>query len=454
MKWSKFGKKQTRFILTPLDQHKKIIILSGSVRSGKTIAMIPKWLEFCKAQQGLKLIVGVSKDTIYDNVLNDLFDTLGAANYQYNRTSGELKIQVDPGIWETCKVIGAKDEGSEKYLRGKTIAGAYVDEGTLIPQSFFKQLLNRCSLPGAKIFITTNPDSPLHYIYKDFITDLKKANIVEFWEFFLDDNPNLTKEYIDFIRNAYSGIEFDRFIKGLWKITEGLICRDFGEDNKRHINYLPDQPLIIACDFNVDPMCWVLAHLSYKQNPDASYILDKNKEKQPDKIFFFDEIVQENTTTVKTMAEFLRRYPDHQGEIWLMGDYSGSARNVGTEKHNYDQMQDELIKHGYDPKKIKLKIVHNPDIPWRIASLNNKIRTIDGNIGFYINPEKCPYAVGAIETLQWGFDNKPKIPTDSEKRKNSNLKFIEHIFDALGYPVFYFWKIKRNSNLQAKKVNN
>ena len=108
MKWNLFGKKQAKFIKTPLDEHKKITILSGSVRSGKTVAMIPKWLEFCKAQPGLKLIVGVSKDTVYDNVLNDLFDTLGSANYHYNRTNGELKIQVEPGVWEIYVDLSGK----------------------------------------------------------------------------------------------------------------------------------------------------------------------------------------------------------------------------------------------------------------------------------------------------------------------------------------------------------
>ncbi len=425
MKWNRFGKKHIEFLDTPLNKHKKIVILSGSVRSGKTVAMIPKWLEFIQSVEGLKLIIGVSKDTVYDNVLNDLFDTLGANNYTYNRTTGELKIKINDG-WTVCKVIGAKDEGSEKYLRGKTIAGAYVDEGTLIPQSFFKQLLNRCSVEGAKIFITTNPDSPLHYLYREYITNIKKQNIVEVWEFFLDDNPNLTKEYIDFITNAYSGIEYDRFIKGLWKITEGLICRDFSEDNKKHINYLPKEPLLICCDFNVDPMCWVLAH------------------KTTNSIYFFDEIVQENTTTEKCIAEFIRRYPNHQSDIYLMGDYSGSARNVGTEKHNYDQMQNALITSGIPASKIHLKIVNNPDVVWRIASLNNKIKKISGEIGFYINADKCPITVGALETIQWGLDNKPKKFSDKDKKSNLFVKAAEHIFDAIGYPVFFFWAIKRN----------
>lgn len=57
----------------------------------------------------------------------------------------------------------------------------------------------------------------------------------------------------------------------------------------------PNLPLHLTCDFNVDPMCWCLAHKD-----------DKN-------IYFFDELVIENTTTQQAIDEFLRRYPNHQG---------------------------------------------------------------------------------------------------------------------------------------------
>ena len=130
--------------------------------------MIPKWLNYIMTgPPGLLLMTGVSKDTIYDNVLNDLFDTIGEENYHYNRQSGSLDVfwrDADGEHMRRIKVVGAKDEGSEKFIRGKTLAGAYCDELTLMPERFFKQLLNRLSVPGAKLYSTTNPDSPMHYI--------------------------------------------------------------------------------------------------------------------------------------------------------------------------------------------------------------------------------------------------------------------------------------------------
>lgn len=221
MDFGPFGQKAWNFINTPINEDARINILEGSVRSGKTIAMMLKWLKYIvEGPKGLLVITGVSKDTIYDNVLRDMFDTLDKEDYSYNRQTGDLRI-FDRNI----KVIGAKDEGSEKYLRGKTLAGAYCDEVSLMPEKFFKQLLNRLSIKGAKLYSTTNPDSPYHYLYVEYIDDKEKleSGMVKVYHFVLDDNPNLDEEYKTFIRNAYTGFWYLRMIEGKWVIAEGAI---------------------------------------------------------------------------------------------------------------------------------------------------------------------------------------------------------------------------------------
>ena len=225
-----FGKKSADFIRTPCKDDAWIMILEGSVRSSKTVTMIPKLLFqiLVNGPVGLGLITGVSKDTIYDNILRDLFDIIGAHNFHYNRQSGDLDLFGKP-----CKVMGAKDEGSEKYLLGKTIAWAYCDEVTRMPEKFFKQLLNRLSVPGSRLYATTNPDSPLHYLFKEYISDKKKieSGLVKVIHFELDDNPALDETYKRNIRAAYAGVFFQRYILGLWVVAEGAIYKDVWSDD-------------------------------------------------------------------------------------------------------------------------------------------------------------------------------------------------------------------------------
>jgi PBSX family phage terminase large subunit len=223
-----FGQKAYDFICRPISEDARINILEGAVRSSKTWAMIPKTIQLAKeGPQGLGVMTGVSKDTIYDNVLRDLFEIIGERNFHYNRQTGDLSL-----FGDNWKVIGAKDEGSEKYIRGKTIAKAVGDELSLMPESFFKQLLNRMSVEGARLYGTTNPDTPFHYLYREYITDKAKIKrgMVRVIHFDLDDNPTLSDEYKTFIRNAYTGVFYLRFIEGKWVVAEGAIYKDAWND--------------------------------------------------------------------------------------------------------------------------------------------------------------------------------------------------------------------------------
>ena len=231
MEWERFGDKALDFITTPIQEDARITILDGAVRSGKTIAMIPKWIDYIhNGPKGRLLQAGVSKQTIKTNVLNDLFDTVGSSNYRYNKQSGELRIY-DRDIL----VVGLKDEGSEKYLRGATFAGCHHDEATMAPESAFKQILNRMSVEGSKYYATTNPDSPYHYLYTDYITNKEKlaSGMVKRIHFALDDNPSLSEEYKTFIRAAYSGLWYRRMILGQWVMADGAIYDMY--DNKKHV---------------------------------------------------------------------------------------------------------------------------------------------------------------------------------------------------------------------------
>lgn len=215
-----FGEKAYNFAFRDPALDRFITILEGSIRSGKTFSFHPKiirWL--CRYQvAGLKVMIGVSKQTVYDNLLHDLFEIVGAENYNFNRQSGELYLFDTRWL-----VMGAKDDGAEKYLRGKTIGVALVEEGTLIPENFMKQLLGRLSPKGARLYINTNPDNPRHHLMKDIIQNKDLADKVEVIHFDMDDNPNLSEETKERNRRAFTGVFKLRFIDGLWVAAEGAI---------------------------------------------------------------------------------------------------------------------------------------------------------------------------------------------------------------------------------------
>lgn len=223
-----YGKRLGDFAFTPIREDCRINILEGSVRSGKTWALHAKIIDGSRYDVGgWKFITGVSKESIFINVLNDLFNLLGPSAYHYKHHHGLLRL--GKSVW---KVMGAKDEGSEKFLRGSTIGMAVCDEVVLMPQNFFQMLLTRMSPEGARLYGSTNPDNPLHWLKTDFLDNeqLRRQGLLKSLHVTMKDNPNLTQEYIRSQDIFYRGLFYQRYILGKWVMAEGSIWGDAWSD--------------------------------------------------------------------------------------------------------------------------------------------------------------------------------------------------------------------------------
>ncbi|WP_062306600.1 PBSX family phage terminase large subunit [Alicyclobacillus sendaiensis] len=212
--WGRFSDKQMASIR---DSTARLNIWEGAVRSGKTIASMVRWLDYiATGPPGDLLMVGKTERTLKRNILDVLEQILGPRLYRYNKGEGEVYI-----CGRKIYVAGANDERAEGKIRGMTLAGAYGDELTLWPENFFKMLLSRLSVPGAKLFGTTNPDSPYHWLKEQYL-DNAELDMTS-WSFTLDDNPNLDPAYVESLKREYTGLWYKRFILGLWVMAEGAV---------------------------------------------------------------------------------------------------------------------------------------------------------------------------------------------------------------------------------------
>jgi len=191
-----------------------INLWEGSVRSGKTVASIIAFLKFVRTSPaGDLLMVGKTERTLERNIINPLKDMLGSQRVKYNSGKGELFIS-----GRLIYVAGANDAKAESKIRGMTLVGSYVDEVSLLPESMFAQLVNRHSLKGARIYGTTNPDNPNHWLMRDYLSKARLTithtgetiqnpdgiNLHRF-SFNLDDNPTLEPDYIQNLKQMYTG---------------------------------------------------------------------------------------------------------------------------------------------------------------------------------------------------------------------------------------------------------
>lgn len=215
-------KKQTIAIKT---KKKRINLYYGSVRSGKTHYSIIEWAMYVAScpKNSEFLMVGKTGTTLNRNCLRLLQEFEPTFTYSLGMKKGELYGRT---IW----LEGASDERAENKIRGMTLQGAYIDELTLVPKGFYYMLLSRLSLKGSKLFATTNPDSPNNYVNTEIILNDKiSKNVIKFT---IDDNDFLDPEYVREIKNEYSGVFYDRFILGNFVRAEGVIHREY-IDNER-----------------------------------------------------------------------------------------------------------------------------------------------------------------------------------------------------------------------------
>ena len=143
------------------DKLKRINLLEGSVRSGKTWISLVLWAFWVASmpQDGNYLMVAKTLTSLRRNCLDLLAELVGESNFAYSLSKKE-------GILFGRRVYleGVNDARAESKIRGMTLQGAYCDELTLFTEDFFAMLLSRLSEPGAKLISTTNPDSPMHWL--------------------------------------------------------------------------------------------------------------------------------------------------------------------------------------------------------------------------------------------------------------------------------------------------
>ncbi|MDK1020188.1 MAG: PBSX family phage terminase large subunit [Candidatus Hydrogenedentes bacterium] len=291
----------------------------GPVRSGKSYVSTLRWIEYIARNDppGPLFVFGRTLSAVKRNIVTPMFELLGDAMRYTNQT-----IQ----LWgRTIHCIGASDAKAEGVIRGSTSAGSYYDETTLLPRDFFSMSLSRMSLRGAKGFATTNPDSPAHWLKKDFMDRADELG----WKMFswsLDEATFLDPEFLAALKREHIGLFYRRFIKGEWVMAEGVIYDGF--DPSIHVitklPYASPDYYIIGVDYGTgNPTVFLL--MGVKNMPNGKPVVCCERE------YYYDSVAKMRQKTDAEYAEDLlafvadikgARFPgDQQSSPTVMGIY-------------------------------------------------------------------------------------------------------------------------------------
>lgn len=216
------------------------IIADGAIRSGKTVCMSLSFVMWAMANfDGDNFgLCGKTIGSFRRNVLGPLKRTLRARGYTYEDHRADNLLTVRRGrVANQFYIFGGKDESSQDLVQGITLAGVFFDEVALMPESFVNQATARCSVDGSKLWFNCNPEGPHHWFKTNWIDDADGKNLLHL-HFTMDDNLSLSEKIKARYRGQYSGVFYDRFIRGLWVIAEGVIYDMF--DQSKHVVKLKD----------------------------------------------------------------------------------------------------------------------------------------------------------------------------------------------------------------------
>ncbi|HEY3825820.1 MAG TPA: terminase family protein [Bryobacteraceae bacterium] len=409
---------------TPLPSQKKFHSstarfkgFSGPIGSGKSAALCQEAIRLSYLNPGRTGLIGSpTYPMLRDATQLALLETLNDNNvpFELNKADSVLTMK-DTG---SRILLRAVDEFER--LRGTNLAWFGLDELTYTMEAAWLRLEGRLRDPRATQrcgFAVWTPKG-FDWVYRKFVAHpvngYEAVNAAPFENrFLLEQVP----DFYERLRDSYDENFYRQEVLGDYlNVRGGLVYQAFDrERNVKGMDVDQARPVIWALDFNVDPMCSVIAQV--ERNGVVSVL---------------DEIALRRATTEQACEEFERRFGLPQAGVVVYGDATGASMST-TGYSDYQVIRNFF---GGRPGKIAYRIPKaNPPVRDRVALVNARLRNARGDVKLFVDP-KCKELIDDFEQVSYREDS-TEIDKDKDRRRT-------HLSDALGYLI---WQEDRSGTI-------
>lgn len=411
MMYEKLSPKQLKSMLwwaQPDSKNYDAIVCDGSVRSGKTMSMTVGFVLWSMKNFNNEnfAFCGKTIDSLKRNVITPMQKWLeGVVKIKVNLSRNFVDISLNNRS-NRYYFFGGKDESSYQLIQGITLAGVLLDEVALMPRSFVEQALARCSVTGSKLWFNCNPSNSLHWFFKEWVDDSSKEAMQKnrlHLHFTMDDNFSLSDEVKQRYERMYSGVFYDRYIKGLWVAAEGVIYKEFADNPDNFIvDAIPDD--IIFCTIGMD----------FGGNGSAHAMICTGFSKSMRKVIILDEYYRKEIISPaeleKDVCRFIRRC---QQKYKVYDMYCDSA----------EQVLIKGIKSAVMSERIPINI-HNA----RKSAIIGRIRFFNSIMAqkrFFIM-KHCSHLIEALQSAIWDSKSMKDVRLDNGEYNIDSLDALEY----------------------------
>ena len=386
---------------------------SGPVGSGKSQALCQEAIRLSYMNAGRVGLIGAPTfPMLRDATQASLLEILERCEIPYEINKAENFLVLP----EVGSKILMRSLDEYERLRGTNLAWFGIDELTYCQEEAWLRLEARLRDPQAKMLCGYGVWTPkgFDWVYRRFI-----AEPVDGYGVVLakpGENRHLLDQIPDFydrLKSSYDERFYQQEVLGAYlNVTAGRAYKAFDRaGNVKPLEYDTRRDLLWALDFNVDPMCSIIAQMA------------------GDEVHVLDEIRLSRATTEEACMEFLRRYPE-PGHVVVYGDASGNRQQT-TGSSDYEIMRRYFRSEGMYNFEYRVPKA-NPAVRDRLDVMNGTLQNAEGERRLLIDP-KCKELITDLEqvVLQEGtmIIDKTKDPRRT------------HMSDALGYLV---WQEFRN----------
>lgn len=214
--------------VAPFNDKAGTLLLTGSAGGGKSRLAAEKVHAYCSHYKNSTwLILRKAKEWTGKSIVPFMWQTVMGRDprIRYNITEGAFYYPNGSTVY-SGGMLDDKQRESVRSIGGDGgLDGAWFEEANAFTRKDYEEIIGRVRHTAAdwqQIILSTNPDAPTHWIYKDLI----QGGGASVYFSGAKDNPNNSPAYLSNL-SKLTGVMKDRLADGKWVQAEGAIYEEY-----------------------------------------------------------------------------------------------------------------------------------------------------------------------------------------------------------------------------------